>query len=452
MADIQAFRGWRYDLAKVGALGDVVAPPYDVIDSQMQSQLYDRSPYNVTRLILNCGDDLLGDQTVYDRAAEHLKRWRRDDILVEENAGTIYVYHQTFEHEGTTITRRGFISRVRLEPFGTGTIYPHEQTHSAAKEDRFKLMTACQANLSPIFGVYPDPLNVAQEALESAILDRTPLTAIDDLGVRHELWMVIDPDAIAAAANVLGSAPMYIADGHHRYETSCNVRDQRRQAENIEGEHAVDYTMMMCISMDDPGMVVLPTHRLFRGLKPMGSKDFIEAVRPAFACEIAGQGPAAAAEVWEQIAVEEVQSTMAFYCRVDDMWVMMHLTEDGEKMMQEIAPDQSEEWRDLGVSILHSLVIEKLLGQSELPSPSYVHDISEVVDGLNQGDSAGRDATGQVGSGEPFELACLVMPATLDHVKAISENGERMPAKSTYFYPKLLSGLVINSLDYPRFT
>ena len=166
MADIQAFRGWRYDLAKAGSLGDLVAPPYDVIDSQSQDQLYDRSPYNVTRLILNRGDDLLGDQTVYDRAAEHLKHWRRDGVLVEENAGTVYVYHQSFEHEGQSFTRRGFIARVKLEPFGTGTIYPHEQTHSAAKEDRFKLMSACQANLSPIFGIYPCLLYTSDAADE----------------------------------------------------------------------------------------------------------------------------------------------------------------------------------------------------------------------------------------------------------------------------------------------
>lgn len=447
MADIQAFRGWRYDLAKAGALSDLVAPPYDVIDSEKQSQLYDRSPWNVTRLILNRGDDLLGDQTIYDRAAEHLKRWRRDDVLVEENVGTIYVYHQTFEYEGRSITRRGFIARVKLEPFGTGTIYPHEQTHSAAKEDRFKLMKACRANLSPIFGIYPDEHNVAQNALESAIQDRTPLTAIEDNGVRHELWMVTDPDAIAAAANVLGACPMYIADGHHRYETSCTIRDEIRQAEGIEGEHAVDYTMMTCISMDDPGMAVLPTHRLFRQIKPTSSTELISSFGDAFTCEVMQQGISGAESVWETIAVEDRQATLGFYCRKDDTWVLARLSESGAKMLEEIASDQSDEWRDLGVSILHKLAIEKLLGYSGLPSPFYVHDVPEVIAGLERGDAAGRDATGQEGGGGAFELACLVMPATLDHVKAISENGERMPAKSTYFYPKLLSGLVINPLD-----
>ena len=447
MADIQAFRGWRYDLAKSGALGDLVAPPYDVIDSDTQSQLYDRSPHNITRVILNRGDDLLGDQTIYDRAAQHLKRWQREGVLVEENVGTVYVYHQTFQHEGQSITRRGFIARTKLEPFGSGTIYPHEQTHSAAKEDRFKLMSACRANLSPIFGIYPDADNVAQEALESAIEDRTPLTVIDDNGVRHEMWMVTDATAIAAAANLLGSVPMYIADGHHRYETSCAIRDHRRQAESIDDDHPVDYTMMMCISMHDPGMVVLPTHRLLRQVKPITSDELISSFGDAFTCEVAGQGIPAAESVWEAIAVEDRQSTLGFYCRKDDTWVLARLSESGAGMLEEVASDQSEEWRDLGVSILHTLAIEKLLGYSDLPSPCYVHDVPEVTERLQHGDSAGRDATGQVGSGGAFELACMVMPATLDHVKAISENGERMPAKSTYFYPKLLSGLVINPLD-----
>lgn len=447
MADIQAFRGWRYDLAKAGSLGDLVAPPYDVIDSQSQDQLYDRSPYNVTRLILNRGDDLLGDQTVYDRAAEHLKHWRRDGVLVEENAGTVYVYHQSFEHEGQSFTRRGFIARVKLEPFGTGTIYPHEQTHSAAKEDRFKLMSACQANLSPIFGIYPDQENIAQEALEAAVEDRTPLTAIDGQGVRHELWRVTDANAIAAAANLLGSVPTYIADGHHRYETSCAIRDQRRQAEGIEGEHPVDYTMMMCISMHDPGMVVLPTHRLFRQVQPIASTDLISSLGDAFTCEVAAQGISAAETMWEEIAVEDQQSTLGFYCRKDDTWVVARMTEAGAAMLSDVASDQSDQWRGLGVSILHELVITKLLGYSDLPAPRYVHDTTEVVEGLQAGDSTGRDATGQVGDGGSFELACLVLPASVEHVTQISQNGERMPAKSTYFYPKLLSGLVINPLQ-----
>ena len=200
MANIQAFRGLRYDLARVCSLSSVTAPPYDVIDSDLQESLYQRNDHNVVRLILNRGDDLLDGQSIYERAAEHLKDWRRDGLLKTDNVGSVYVYHQTFNHEGQEYVRRGFMCRVRLEPFGEGTIYPHEETHASAKEDRFKLMSACQANLSPIFGIFPDEENEVQTVLENAREDSTPLQATDENGVEHQLWLVTDADAIAAAA------------------------------------------------------------------------------------------------------------------------------------------------------------------------------------------------------------------------------------------------------------
>lgn len=447
MANIQAFRGLRYDLSRVGSLSSVVAPPYDVIDGSLQDELYQRSEHNVTRLILNRGDDLMDGQTIYDRAAEHLKAWRRDGVLKPEHEGSIYVYHQSFTFEGQEFNRRGFMARVKLEPFGTGSIFPHEETHSRAKEDRFKLMTACQANLSQIFGIFPDAQNEVQQILENAIQDRTPLQATDDQGVEHKMWMVDDADAIAAAAQLMGPKPIYIADGHHRYETACNIQSSKRDNENIEGDHPVDYVMMMCVSMQDPGMAILPTHRLFRGVAAIKSSDLISKLSPYFDCEVVGSAPAHAKDLWELIAVEDLQSTMGFYCRADNSWVLARLADEGAAMMKEVASEQSDDWRSLGVALLHKLVMEKLLGYEDLPTPRYVHSISEVIEGLEHGDAAGRDATGQLGSGDPYELGCLVMPATVEHVKAISEHGERMPAKSTYFYPKLLSGLVINPLE-----
>ena len=446
MANIQAFRGLRYDLSKVGALSDVIAPPYDVIKSGLQDELYERHPNNVVRLILNRGDDLTNGETIYERAAAHLKDWCRDGILKPETHPAVYVYHQTFEHDGQTVTRRGFMSRVRIEPFGQGKIYPHEQTHSKVKEDRFKLMHACKCNLSQIFSIYPDENNEAQGILESAIEDQTPITATDDHGVKHEMWLVEDVDAISRAAAVLGPKPLYIADGHHRYETACNIQKAIREQEDLAGDHPVDYVLMMNVSMHDEGMIVLPTHRLFRGIKPLTSSQFTEILGADFEVTNKGQGAAIAHDVWEEIVVEDRQEMMGFYCRADNTWVLARLSAHGEQSMKQIAPSKSDQWRSLGVAILHNLVIEKLLGCSDLPSPKYVHSIGEVVEGLQKGDEAGRDLTGQAGTGAPFELACLVMPATVEHVKAISEHGERMPAKSTYFYPKMLSGLVINPL------
>ena len=186
MPDIQAFRGLRYDLGHVGSLSDVVAPPYDVIDSELQDILYKCHPANVVRLILNRdepGDDEQSNR--YTRAARLLKNWRNEGVLQTEPDPAIYVYHQTFDVDGQKLTRRGFMCRVRLESFGRGTIFPHEETHSGPKADRLKLITACKANLSQIFGLYPDPENAVQETLEAAVVGKTPLEATDHLGVLH---------------------------------------------------------------------------------------------------------------------------------------------------------------------------------------------------------------------------------------------------------------------------
>lgn len=444
MADIQAFRGLRYDLSKTGALSDVVAPPYDVISPEMQADLSKRNSHNIVRLILPSEQDLLGEQTVYESAASLLKEWVTDGVLRQDPVSTIYVYHQCFEFEGQSYERRGFLCRVKLEDFGEGTIYPHEETHSTAKEDRYQLMRQCHSNLSPIFGIYPDPENEAQAILEAAIEDRTPLVAVDENKVQHKLWQVKQVDAIAKAASILGTTSVYIADGHHCYETSCRIRDESR-SDGSAGSS--DYTMMMLISMNDPGLAVLPTHRLFRGMSPISSDQLRKQIESCFDVETIGTGADLASDVWEEIQMADDQTSFGLYCRQDDTWLLAKLNVEGLERMEKVAPEQSDHWRSLGVSLLHKLLIEDLLGQAALPAPKYVHGIEEVVAGIVEGDASGRDATGQSGTGDPFELAALVMPANVEDVKVISEKGLRMPAKSTYFYPKLLSGLVINPLD-----
>ncbi len=453
MPDIQAFCGIRYDLGHVGSLSNVIAPPYDVIDAELQTSLYDRHPTNVVRLILNRdepGDDEHNNR--YARASRLLRGWLREGVLFTEAQPAIYVYHQEFTEGGVTHTRRGFMCRVRLERFGEGTIYPHEETHGSAKADRLKLWTACKANLSQIFGLYPDPENVAQNLLESAIIGITPLEATDHLGVVHRIWPVSDVRVITELIGAMGGRPTYIADGHHRYETACTLRDNlaaelAERGETLPFDHPANYVLMMCVSMSDPGMLVLATHRLFRGLPPMSSQDLKQQLGDAFATEPAGSGPDRARSLWEEIEVEVDQATFGFHTAKDDQWTIARLTDAGRRRMAEVAADHSADWQGLGVSILHRLVMDTLLDAANLPAPKYVRDIEEVVRSLKEGDAAGRDATGQQGTGGCFELAALVMPATVEHIRAISSHGERMPAKSTYFYPKLLSGLVINPLE-----
>lgn len=454
MPDIAAFRGIRYDLGHVGSLSDVIAPPYDVIDAELQQQLYDQSDFNCTRLIL--GKDQDGDDDSsnrYTRAAKYLKDWLRDQVLFTEGDPALYVYHQEFTEAGQTFTRRGFMCRTKLEPFGEGNIYPHEETHGGAKADRLKLWQNCKANLSQIFGLYPDPENTAQDLLEAAIVGVTPLEATDHLGVVHRLWPVTDVDVITKATAAMGGKAIYVADGHHRYETACNYRDELAAAQGgLDPEHPANYVLMMCVSMSDPGMIVLPTHRLFRGLPSMTSAQLMEKLGDCFETSSAGEGPDAAPALWEEIETEDSQGTLCLYTAEDNQWTWARLTEAGKAKMAQVADDHCPEWQGLGVSILHRLIVETLLAElpgvgPNLTAPKYVRSFEEVVDGLKHGDDVGRDHTGQMASGGRFELAALVMPATLEHIRAISNANERMPAKSTYFYPKLLSGLVMNPLE-----
>ena len=217
MPDIQAFRGLRYDLGQIGNLSDVVAPPYDVIDPQLQDALYKRHPANVVRLILNRdepGDDAASNR--YSRAARFLKTWQREGVLRREPDPAVYVYHQVFSWHEQKYTRRGFMCRVRLSRFGEGNIYPHEQTHASAKADRLQLTEACQANLSQVFGLYPDADATAQELLERAIAAVAPVEATDHLGVVHQIWPVTDVSVITQLGRLLGPKPIFVADGHHR--------------------------------------------------------------------------------------------------------------------------------------------------------------------------------------------------------------------------------------------
>ena len=436
MANIEAFRGIRYDLGHVGALSDVVAPPYDVIDPTLQDALYQQHPANVIRLILNRDEpgDTDSDQR-YQRAAKYLRQWQQQGVLSLEADPAIYVYHQVFDDADQTYTRRGFMSRVRLEPFGEGTIYPHEQTHAAAKADRLKLTAACKANLSQIFAIYPDAENQAQERLENAIIGENPYQATDHLGIIHRIWPVTDERVIASVTQLMADKPLYVADGHHRYETACNYQQEQLTSREISPQDPVNFVLTMCVSMHDAGMIVLPTHRLFRGFAPVSSQSLSEILADSFQCQVIGEGPRLAGQVWESIEQADEQGQLGLYSPVDQTWLLASITPAGRERMSEVAAEQTADWQGLGVSILHRLVMETLLQHQDLPKPTYVHQVSEVVSELEQ-DQAGE-----------YALAALVMPATLDHIRQISEAGERMPAKSTYFYPKLLSGLVIHSLE-----
>lgn len=442
MPQIAAFRGIRYNLGKVGMLSDVIAPPYDVIDPLLLQTLYDRHPENIVRLILPRvleGDSI---DAPYLRAAGTLRDWLTDGILQVEGESSIYAYHQEFQWEGVSYVRQAFICRVKLEPFGQGEIFPHEETHPKAKEDRLRLTKACRANLSPVFGLYSDPTNRAQNAISRQIVGVAGVTAIDHLGVKHTLWPISDTSTVNEVVSALGGQPLFIADGHHRYETACNYRDYLEATHGaLPPEHPAHSVMVACVSLDDPGLRVLLTHRLLRGVPRFGLEELSSRLANHFLCEPGPEGVEGAHQAWAAMQFDHDQEMLALYVEPENRWVFCQALPEAMARLQQLEPQHSDTWRGLGVSLLHRLVLDDLLGCEGHPKPTYVHSIDEVVDGL-----LGRGQRSEEESGEPYTMAALVQPATLDHVQELSLGGERMPAKSTYFYPKLLSGLVVNPL------
>lgn len=438
MPEIQAFRGLRYNLARVGSLSDCIAPPYDVVDAELQDRLYRLSPYNFIRLELNRREPSdQNEKEVYERAGRIYRAWRSEGVLQAEPDSALYVYHQEFTIAGQSYTRRGFMARMRLERFGEGKVYPHEQTHSKAKEDRLQLMRATHANLSQIFGLYPDPNNEIQEILEQKIAGVHGLVATDHLGVIHRLWPITDVQTIQQVSALMADREMFIADGHHRYETACNYRDELSQSEPLPSSHPAHFVLTMMVSMEDPGLVVLPTHRLLHGVPAWTTEEICSRLVPYFDCELVAEGPESAGAVWAELDRLDEQWIMALYSKSSDQWIRISARQEAADRMAEISRAESRDWQSLGVALLHRLVLEELLGLKEMPTPTYVHSVKEVMDGLQ----------GRLEQGLEYPIAALVMPATIDDIQTISLNEERMPAKSTYFYPKLVSGLVVHPLE-----
>lgn len=442
MPEIQAFRGLRYNLARVGALSDCIAPPYDVVDAGLYNQLCAKSPYNFIRLELPqlVVDESAAEsdvQTSYAKAAKLFRAWLGDGVFQHEPDPAIYVYHQEFTVGGESYTRRGFIACVKLERFGQGKIYPHEETHAKAKEDRLKVLRATEANLSPIFGLYSDPYNRVQVLLDGQIAGVQGVVAVDHLGVTHRLWPITDVSVIQQVTALVSEEEMFVADGHHRYETACNYRDELEAKGELYPGHPANFVMTTLVGMDDPGLVVLPTHRLIPGSPEFTAEELVAKLTPFFDCEIVADGPESAGAVWAEIERLDEQWIMALYAVGSQQWVRISARQEAADRMAEVAAAYSQEWQNLGVSLLHELVLNDLLGLKDLPALTYVHSVQEVIYGLQ----------GKLDGNQKYSLAALIMPASLDHIQEVSLQGERMPAKSTYFYPKLISGLTVHPLS-----
>jgi uncharacterized protein (DUF1015 family) len=417
MPEIQPLRALHYNLAKTGGLQDVVAPPYDVIDSSQRAELAARSPYNVVHVDLPQPN---GDR--YENAARTFGAWRADGIVVADAAPAIWPIAQDYTGpDGQQRTRRGFLARVRIEDYGPGTIRPHERTHPGPKEDRLRLTRATRANLSPIFALFSDPSQSAWEAL-SPLASKPPWSeATDADGTVNRLWRVDDGDAIAAVRAAAGGAELLIADGHHRYETS------RAYAEEMANEGPHRYVLMCLVALQDPGLTVFPTHRLVKGLRADQHEALANALRRDFEIKPLARTDDLAPASSDAVRMGYIDS----HFRRPFM-----LTLKDPEIAARALPDRSEAFRHLDTAVLEALILKGPLEMTD-------HDINELTSLSYARDAA--QALGLVESGA-YDAAFFMAPTPVERVQAVAAAGESMPPKSTYFFPKVPTGLVFNPL------
>ena len=420
---IEPFRALLYNRNVVGEPARVVAPPYDLIGAARQNQLYERSPYNVVRLEFGREADR------YGAAEKTLAEWLAAGVVERSARPAIFQYTQTFDLEGGLLHRTGYIARVRLEEFDRGRIVPHERTFPAAKEDRLRLLTALQINTSSIFGLYSGA-HPELDRLREHVAAREPLIdLVDDLGIRNELRPIEAPDEIAIIQRALESPRILIADGHHRYETALNYR-RARSHENAPSRPApYDYTMMTLVACDDPGLVILPTHRVVKSLPADAIASFAHRAREIFEVEeISHRG-----EFRERLEGAG-SGALGVVLKSNPNYLILRLR--NESAMQSAMPDAPPEIRRLDVSILHALVFDRIFGlrADEIRKGGNIEYTIEI------GGALGTVANGHA------DGAFLMNPPSIQDVERVSDAGATMPEKSTYFYPKLLTGLVMNPL------
>jgi uncharacterized protein (DUF1015 family) len=424
-ARIQPFRGLLYDQAKCGDLATVVAPPYDLIGPERQAQLYARSPYNIVRL------ELGRDVDRYASAAQTLNAWIAAGVLERAAAPAIYFYSQIFEIEGRRIRRDGLIARVQLEEFSAGRIVPHERTFAAAKEDRLRLLSATATQLSPIFGLYTgsDP---ELEQLRERLRERAAmLTVTDDLGIENQLRTIDSPGEIAAVQRTLENPRILIADGHHRYETALNYRRQRRAAEgNPRAQQPYDYTMMTLVGCEDRGLVILPTHRVVHTLRDEQTAGFAARASELFEVENFSDATALCAAL-----KSAGHGSIAAAIHGDERLYLFRLRTPS--IIEETLPVATPAVRELDVSVLHAIIFERILGLRDAEvrrggNVEYTIDPGGALAAVTGGDAA---------------AAFLMNPPTMREIERVCDAGATMPEKSTYFHPKLLTGLVMNPLS-----
>ncbi len=444
MATVKPFPAFRYDTQKLNtSMAALVCPPYDVIDAAMQEALYQKSGANVVRVEFGKTQtsDKPGDDR-YSRAADTLKKWLSDGTLKQDAKPAFYLYEQTFDiasggaSRSKVVVRRGIFGSVKLEPFGTGCVFPHEETFGGPKADRLNLMRACSANLSPVFGLVPDEDASLTKLMEQGVTLKKPdVELTEENGVINRLWVIDDAKWCAAMSDRLAGKNVFIADGHHRYETSCNYRDERRAADNdTDGKQGREYegTLMMCVAMSDPGLYILPTHRLIQDAPGLSKDAFLRDAAALFDIHDASE------QELLQLAEEEKGPVRIGVIFKDGSRKIVSVKAAAAEAMKRAQPAKSDAWRGLDVSVLQELVLKGILRLSEekvlrKEGVSYTPDTRNALNKVTAKDGG-------------YVMGFILRPTSIEQVRDVATGGEKMPQKSTYFYPKLLTGLVIRKI------
>jgi len=441
MAEVLPFRGILYNTQKIRDLSDVVTPPYDVISKPEQHDFYERHPQNIIRLILGkTTENDTVNNNYYTRASDFLKNWFSENILEQDTTPAFYLTSMDFSLENKIFTRYGIIALVALEPFKNGVIVPHESTFSNVKTERFGLMKSCHANFSPIFSLYSDSKNIIIDKLKGLALKQTPVIEFADYdGHRHRMWRITDLDSCRYVSNAMQEKRLFIADGHHRYETALDYRDWISSSNpDFNKDHPANYVMMYLNSMEDTGLVILPAHRMVKGLKSSiitsfinNAEDYFDILTIPFMDSDFERARAEFISILKSNASKNIigvlmKGSMEFYLLTLKSGVM-------ERMFSNELP---EALRNLDVTVLTHLIFIEIFGFDN----SNLDDESIITYSSSEKQAIEAAVSGKC------DISFILNPTKIEQVRDIANKGLIMPRKSTYFYPKVITGLVMNKL------
>jgi len=432
VAFVKPFRAVMYRHDGDTDITRFVAPPYDVINDEAREALLSKDPHNVVTIDLPRGPiDPTASGNRYDSAAAIWRTWLDEGVLIEDQTPAVYVLEQVWEHAGRHVRRRAFVAAVELHAFAEGVVLPHERTLPKAIADRLNLTRACAANLSQVFGLFTDPAGETDDIFEAAARSEEILSATDADGVVSRVWAIRDHDTLDSVQTILAEKQIFIADGHHRYTTALAYRDERRATDAAAGvTHAArpdyDFTMMALVNMDDPDLIVLPTHRLARAEGAFAPDAFWAGLAKHFDLTEPPAGHPSAALA--------AARPSAFLVRTADGTTRLASLKSDVDLTAAVPGNASTAWKSIDVAVLQELVLRPLLGihpdePATLDRLSFVKDAHEALEL--------RDA----------DVAFVLNPTRMDQLRAVALGGETMPQKSTYFYPKLLSGLLFRSMS-----